>query len=206
MTRLYLIRHGETEWNASSKVQGTTDTKLNEKGILQAELVAKKLAGENISALYTSSLTRAKQTAGKISEALKLEAKELHNFREICLGPWQGLTIDEIKENYSDHFKIYREKPSEFNMPGAETFLQVAERFCNAVNNIVVDNQDKNIAVVSHGAAIKAAVISILGIDIEHYNKFRIDNASISILQFSERYTGGVQVQCLNDICHLNSI
>lgn len=206
MTKLYLIRHGETEWNATSKVQGTTDIRLNDKGRMQAEQVAKRLASENISVLYTSSLLRAKETAEKISKELNIEPKELHEFREICLGPWQGLTIDEIKENYSDHFKIYREKPSEFSMPGAETFIQVAERFCNAINGIVAENKGKNIVVVSHGAAIKAAVISILGIDIDHYNKFRTDNASISILQFSDKYNGGVVVHSLNDTCHLQSI
>ncbi|MGB7604400.1 MAG: histidine phosphatase family protein [Lutisporaceae bacterium] len=205
MTRLYLIRHGETEWNASSKVQGTTDVNLNEKGIIQAELVAIRLAKENITALYTSSLIRAKTTAEKIAQELKLVPKELHEYREICLGPWQGLTINEINEKYAEHFRIYREKPSEFNMPGAETFLQVTERFCNAVNITIIENKDKNIAIVSHGTAIKAAIINILGIDIDYYNKFRIDNASISILHFSEKFRDGVMVHCLNDTCHLQS-
>ncbi len=206
MTKLYLMRHGETEWNASSKVQGTTDVKLNEKGLIQAELVAKRLAKENIDALYTSSLIRAKTTTEKIAKELKLESKELHEYREICLGPWQGLTINEINEKYAEHYRIYREKPSEFNMPGAETFLQVTERFCKAVSNTIIENKDKNIAIVSHGTAIKAAIINILGIDIDYYNKFRIDNASISILQFSEKYHDGVVVHCLNDTCHLHSI
>lgn len=205
MTRLYLIRHGETEWNASSKVQGTTDVHLNEKGIIQAELVAKRLAKDNITALYTSSLIRAKTTAEKIAQELKLVPKELHEYREICLGPWQGLTINEINEKYAEHFRIYREKPSEFNMPGAETFLQVTERFCNAVNSTIIENKDKNIAIVSHGTAIKAAIINILGINIDYYNKFRIDNASISILHFNEKFRDGVVVHCLNDTCHLQS-
>lgn len=205
MTKLYLIRHGETEWNANYKVQGTIDINLNEKGIKQAELVAKRLVNENIEVLYTSSLNRAKTTAEKIAQELKLEIKELHEYREICLGPWQGLTINEINEKYAEHYKIYREKPSEFNMPGAETFLQVAERFCKTVNSTIIENKDKNIAIVSHGTAIKAAIINILGIDIDYYNKFRIDNASISILQFSEKYHAGVVVHCLNDTCHLHS-
>lgn len=203
MTNVYLVRHGETEWNASSKVQGNMDTELNDKGIKQAELVALRLAKENIDVLYTSSLKRAKSTAEKIAEHTKLGVNELHEFREICLGPWEGLTTKEIDEKYTEHYKIYRERPSEFNMPGAETFQQVSDRFCNAVNNIVVNNKDKNIVIVSHGAAIKAAVISILGIDIVHYNKFRIDNASISILNFSEKYNTGVVVECLNNTSHM---
>lgn len=206
MTKLYLVRHGETEWNAYNKVQGTMDTMLNEKGLLQAKQVAERLAKEDISAVYTSSLTRAKATALEITRRLNVVPQELHDCREICLGPWQGLTIDEIKESYSEHFKLYREKPSEFNMPGAETFLQVAERFCGAINTAMAENPDKNIVIVSHGTAIKAAIICILGMDIDYYNKFRIDNASISILQFSEKYQGGVAVKCLNDTCHLQGI
>jgi probable phosphoglycerate mutase len=182
------------------------DTMLNEKGLLQAKQVAERLAKEDISAVYTSSLTRAKATALEITKRLNVLPQELHDCREICLGPWQGLTIDEIKESYSEHFRIYREKPSEFNMPGAETFLQVAERFCSAINTAMAENPDKNIVIVSHGTAIKAAIICILGMDIDYYNKFRIDNASISMLQFNERYQGGVAVKCLNDTCHLQGI
>lgn len=203
MTRVYLVRHGETEWNANSKVQGTLDTDLNEIGLQQAVLVAKKLAGENISAVYSSSLKRAKITAKKIAEACNLEVNELHDFREICLGPWQGLTIQEINEKYADHFKVYRESPSDFNMPGAETFLQVTERFCNAMNQIVAANPERNIVIVSHGAAIKAAMITTLGMELRHYNKFRIDNASLSILDFSDKHNGGVIVHCMNNTCHL---
>lgn len=203
MTKLYLVRHGETEWNANNKVQGTMDTALNDVGIRQAELVAKKLVKENIDLIYTSSLKRAKTTAMKIGEAANLEVNELHNFREICLGPWQGLTLDEIREKYEDHYRIYRETPSEFNMPGAETFFQVTERFCNAINNIITEHKDRKIVIVSHGAAIKAAIISILGIDIKYYNMFRIDNASISTLCFSDKYHAGVMVHNMNDTCHL---
>lgn len=203
MTKLYLVRHGETDFNAQSIIQGNMDTELNDLGIKQAEMVAIRLAKENINGLYTSSLKRAKTTAHKIAEQTKNELKELHEFREIGLGPWEGLTIKEINERYTEHYKIYRESPSDFNMPGAETFLQVSERFCNAINNIVLENKDKKIVIVSHGAAIKAAIISILGIDISHYNKFRIDNASISILNLSDKYQSGVVVECLNNTSHM---
>lgn len=203
MTRLYLIRHGETDHNAKGIVQGTTDTNLNEKGLLQAQLVAARLKDENIHAIYSSSLSRAKETAIKISEQAQMPVNELHDCREICLGPWQGLTIDQIKENYGEHYRLYVEQPSDFNLPGAETFLQVAERFCRVINQVVSENKDKNIVIVSHGAAIKAAIITILGMDISYYTKFRIDNASISVLNFSEKLYGGVVVHCMNDINHL---
>jgi broad specificity phosphatase PhoE len=200
------VRHGETEWNASSKVQGNMDTELNDKGIMQAELVALRLAKENIDVIFSSSLKRAKTTAQIIAKEINLEVNELHEFREIRLGPWEGLTIKEINERYAEHYEAYTERPSDFNMPGAETFQQVSERFCGAIHNIVARNKDKNIVIVSHGASIKAAVISILGIDIVHYNKFRIDNASISILNFSDKYHYGVVVECLNNTSHMEII
>lgn len=203
MTTLYLVRHGETEWNASSKIQGNLDTELNEIGLKQAELVAARLAKENITAVYTSSLKRAKVTAQKIAEYSKLTAEEIHDFREISFGPWEGLTINEINQNYAEHYKIYRESPADFNMPGAETFLQVSLRFCNAIKQIIASHKDEKIVIVSHGAAIKAAIMTILGIDIKHYNKFRIDNASITILSFSDKYHGGVVVECFNNTCHI---
>ena len=203
MTILYLVRHGETEWNANYKVQGNIDTELNARGIEQAELLAKRLIKENIDEVYSSSLKRAKTTAQKIAEASKLNINELHEFREIGLGPWEGLTIDEINTKYAEHYKFYREKPSSFNLPGAETFLQVTDRFCNALSSIISQNKDKRIVVVSHGTAIKAAIISILGMDINYYTKFRIDNASISTLYFRDKYNGGAVVNSLNDTCHI---
>lgn len=198
------MRHGETDWNASSKIQGNIDIELNDRGLKQADLVAKRLTKENIDVVYTSSLLRAKATAQIIAKENKIEAKEMHEFREICLGPWEGLTIEEINKDYAEYYKIYREKPSEFSMPGAETFLQVTERFHKAINDIISQNKDKNIVIVSHGAAIKAALMSILGMEINHYNKFRIDNASISILNFSDKYHGGVVVECFNNTCHVD--
>ncbi|HYE11869.1 MAG TPA: histidine phosphatase family protein, partial [Patescibacteria group bacterium] len=197
MTILYLVRHGETEWNAKNKIQGNMDIELNDKGLKQAEFVADRLSNENIDIIYSSRLKRAKTTAQIIADGMQLSVNELDEFREIGLGPWEGLTMNEINEKYTEHYKFYREKPSNFNMPGAETFLQVTERFCSAINTIINQNEDKKIVVVSHGAAIKAAIISILGMDIDYYNKFRVDNASISTLYFSDKYHGGVVVNSL---------
>ena len=203
MTILYLVRHGETEWNAKNKIQGNMDIELNDKGLKQAEFVADRLSNENIDIIYSSRLKRAKTTAQIIADSMQLSVNELDEFREIGLGPWEGLTMNEINEKYTEHYKFYREKPSNFNMPGAETFLQVTERFCSAINTIISQNKDKKIVIVSHGAAIKAAIISILGMDIDYYNKFRVDNASISTLYFSDKYHGGVVVNSLNDTCHI---
>lgn len=203
MTKLYLVRHGETEWNKASKIQGKTDTELSAEGIEQAHKLAKRLSNEDINLIFSSSLKRALRTAEIIKEYKSCRIVKSDKYHEICLGPWEGMTINEIEEKYSEHFRVYREDPANFKLPGAETFLDLTERTYNEIINIVNKYDDKNILLVSHGTTIKAAIIKILGIDIINYNKFRIDNASISIIGFSESIPKKPVILCLNDTNHL---
>ncbi|HYF82889.1 MAG TPA: histidine phosphatase family protein [Clostridia bacterium] len=203
MTRLYLVRHGETEWNKASKVQGRTDIELSCEGIKQAQLLAERLARENIDYIYSSSLKRALKTAEIIADYKSCGIVKSEEYHEICLGPWEGMTINEIREKYSEHFRVYKEDPANFKLPGAETFMNLTERTYNAIIEIVRKHKGSNILLVSHGTAIKAAIIRILGIDIVNYTKFRIDNVSISIIDFPEDMPEKPVVLCLNDTSHL---
>ncbi|MGE5632515.1 MAG: histidine phosphatase family protein [Caulobacteraceae bacterium] len=201
MTKLYLVRHGQTEWNKISKVQGRTDIELSETGVRQAKLLARRLSGEAIDVIYSSSLKRALKTAETIAEYKKeCRINKSEKYQEICLGPWEGMTINDIKEQYSEHFRIYREDPANFLLPGAETFLELSERTYSSIMDIVRQHHGKNILLVSHGTAIKAAIIRILDLDIKNYTKFRIDNASITTISFNE---GVPAIVSLNDTCHL---
>lgn len=203
MTRLYLVRHGETEWNKESKVQGRTDIELSSEGIKQAQLLAERLAGENIDYIYSSSLKRALRTAEIVADYKSCAIVKSEEYHEICLGPWEGMTINEIREKYSEHFRVYKEDPANFKLPGAETFMDLTERTYNAIIEIVREHKGRNILLVSHGTAIKAAIIRILGIDIINYSKFRIDNVSVSIIDFPEDMPEKPVVLCLNDTNHL---
>lgn len=203
MTRLYLARHGETEWNKCSKIQGRTDTELSEEGVRQAELLAGRLAREKIDYIYSSSLKRAVKTAEIIAGYKGCGIIKSDKYHEICLGPWEGMTINEIKEKYSEHFRVYREDPANFRLPGAETFMDLMERTYNGILDMVDSHKGSNILVVSHGTAIKAAIIRILGIDIINYNKFRIDNASLSVIEFLDDMSLRPVILCLNDTSHL---
>lgn len=203
MTRLYLVRHGETEWNKASKVQGRTDTELSEKGIRQAELLSERIAGEDIAAIYSSSLNRALRTAEIIAGRKDCRVEKSESYHEIRLGPWEGLTIHEIQEKYSEYYKAYREDPEKFSLPGAETFLELIERTYGAIIKLVEKHKGSSILIVSHGTAIKAAMIRILGIGLINYTKFRIDNASVSIIEFPDDTPQKPVVLCLNDTSHL---
>ncbi len=203
MTRLYLVRHGETEWNKNGKVQGRTDTDLSTEGVIQAKLLARRLAREDIDVIYSSSLKRALKTAEIIAEYKQCEIIESDKYHEICFGPWEGMTINEIKDKYGEHFRVYKEDPVNFRLPGAETLIDLTERTYGAVMDIVSRHKGSNILLVSHGTAIKAVIIRILGLDIADFKKFMIDNASLSILEFPENSSGKPVVICLNDTGHL---
>lgn len=203
MTRLYMVRHGETEWNKVSKIQGRIDTELSDEGIKQAHKLAKRLACEDINFVYSSSLGRAFKTAEIVVGHRKCGIIKSDKYHEIGLGPWEGMTINEIEEKYGEHFRVYKEDPANFKLPGAETFMDLTERTYNAIMEIVSCHKGGNILVVSHGTAIKAAIIRILGIDIKNYTKFRIDNASISVISFPEDNPERPVVDCLNDTNHL---
>lgn len=203
MTKLYLVRHGETEWNKAGRIQGRIDTELSEGGIRQARKLAKRLAREEINHVYSSSLKRALITAEIVTEYKKCMVVRSDQYHEICLGPWEGMYIHEIIEKYGEHYRVYREDPANFSLPGAETFQNLSERTYNAILEIVRCHKGSNILVVSHGTAIKAAIIKILGIDIVNYTKFRIDNASISVIGFPEDNPDKPVVFSLNDTSHL---
>ncbi len=206
MTRLYMVRHGETEWNKASKIQGGTDTELSGYGLEQAKKLARSLADEAIDVIYTSSLQRASKTAEIIAYSRSCGILESDEYHEIRLGPWEGMTLDEIQEKYGEHLTAYREDPANFRLPGAETFEQLTGRTYNAVLEIVKKHSGSNILLVSHGTTIKAAIIKILGIDINHYNKFKIDNASISIIEFYGDTAEKPVIISLNDTSHLKEI
>jgi probable phosphoglycerate mutase len=116
------------------------------------------------------------------------------------------MTIEEIVEQYSDHYKSYKEDPTNFMLQGAETLVDVSQRTHNGILEIVDKHNGKNIVIVSHGTAIKTAIIKILDIDLGKYNRFRIDNASITQIQFSDNYYGKAVINTLNDTNHLKGV
>ena len=98
MGRLYLIRHGETDSNKSFRFQGQTDIELNEKGLAQAELLAEHFKNIRLDAVYSSSLTRARQTAAPLAAVHGLEVQPVEDIKEIAFGEWEGLTYNQIND------------------------------------------------------------------------------------------------------------
>ena len=125
---IYLIRHGETIWNAAGKAQGTRNVPLSDRGIQQAGALADRLSGEKrLSALFCSNLRRAYQTAAVLGNKLGLVPEKEKTLREVCFGDWEGLTIRQIEEKYPGQLAL-RNTDFDFSPPGGESIRSARER------------------------------------------------------------------------------
>ena len=203
MSKIYLVRHGETDWNREDRCQGCIDTDLNNEGLRQAELVAQRLANEEIHAIYCSNLKRAYRTAQIIAKKCGLNVTKSEALNEISFGDWEGLTFEEIRKRHDYDYNVWRLSPHTALFPGEGSLANVYDRVMKYVDEIILQNAGKNILIVSHGGVIKLIILGLLGIGLEAYNKFYIANTSVSIVHVDKdkRY-----LRTLNDTCHVGCV
>jgi broad specificity phosphatase PhoE len=154
MTYLYLIRHGETDWNVEGRWQGHADVPLNERGHQQAAQIAQDLAGAGLAAIYSSDLQRALDTARVLSATTGLPVQTDPRLREINQGEWQGLLAEEVEARYGEMLRRRRLNPLDAAPPGGETVKQVRDRVVSAIEAICRNHPFERVAVVSHGFAL----------------------------------------------------
>ena len=201
--KLYLVRHGETTYNADGRVQGHQDPPLTDIGIRQAEAIAERLARERFTAVYSSDLQRASETAKLIAAPHGLAVRETPLLRESRLGVVEGLTRREIEERYPTADHEWRANPLTMRPPGAETIEQVIERCRTFLQQILSDHEDSGlILIVAHGGSARGLVIAALDLPVQTYRQMHFANASLSILDAGDRPA----LWLLNDTCHLDAI
>ena len=165
MTTLLLVRHGETDWNASGRWQGHTDIAMNERGREQARKLADELAsGAHIAAIYTSDLGRARETATIIGERLGVPVVSDPRLREIFFGHWEGLTTPEIEERYPEEVAAWRADDGSNRFGGGETYVEMGERVVAALAEIAARHPDGAVVVVLHGGPIRSVLAHAAGI------------------------------------------
>jgi len=200
-TTVLLARHGQTQSNVTGFFMGWSDEDINDLGYTQAHSLAFRLASLPIDSVYTSPLKRARNTALILAKPHNLDLKVLDDLIEIKLGDWQGLHMDEISQKWPELWKQSRIDPSEVTMPNGESFQQVTERAARAFEMIVSDNQDKQVAMVTHDVVIRVLVAHILGASNSIYRQFEINNASLSTIRVTN---GKARLITLNDTSHLD--
>ncbi len=202
MSRIYLVRHGETDWNREDRCQGCLDIDLNAEGIKQAEVVAQRLSGEEIHSIYCSNLKRAYSTAEIIGQKCNLGVIRHEALNEIHFGDWEGLTFAQLRNRPDYNYSDWRLSPHTVVFPGEGSLSNVQKRVMKYVDEIILKNVEKNILIVSHGGVIKLIILGLLGIGLEAYTKFYIANTSVSTVNVANdrNYLG-----TLNDTCHVSA-
>ena len=200
MTKIFLIRHGETEWNKTGRLQGNSNVKLSETGIRQAQLLAEKTPFLPVDAVYSSDLIRAVDTAKILAAKFNLPVTEMRGLRETNFGDWEGRYIGALVEEFPDDFGNLFVKPDKVKPPGGETFLECQARVMNALDEIIAEHENQNVVVVSHGAAIRLIICAALDVRIRKMWSITQFNTALNILVADE---GNFRVELLNNTSHL---
>jgi broad specificity phosphatase PhoE len=201
MERLvYIIRHGATDWNQAGRIQGHLDPPLNTIGRTQAHLVGQRLAQFGATALYSSDLQRAYQTAQAIAQATGLDIVQKFDLREIHFGAWQGLTVQQIRERDPDVYAARRANPYDVTPAGGETWRQFYNRAIQVLHEILATTQDQRLILVTHGGVCTALGLRAQGLDCTGKRTFGNDNCSIHTIAVAGERWGVVS---LNDVAHL---
>ncbi len=187
MPLLLLIRHGENDYVKTGKMAGRLPgVHLNERGQKQAQALGEALKGVPITAIYSSPLERAIETATPIANARNLKIIQNPNLLDTDVGKWQGKSLAMLR--LKKEWKIVQSAPSRFQFPEGESFLDLQSRIANVLEGIVKKhNKPKDIvAVVFHADPIKLAVSHFLGLPLDHFQKLSCDTGSLTMLHAGE--------------------
>ena len=201
LVRVILVRHGETDWNQSRRIQGGgSDTPLNERGKEQAESLALRLKSERIQAVYSSPLQRARDTAQAIARYHQLEVGIEPSLKEIEVGELEGTPITEIGKHLDQLLTADRQGEAPPRMPGGESVTEVQQRAWSTIKRLVDKHPDGVLVAVSHYFVILTIICSVLNLPLSQIGRFRIGAGSISTVTFEAQTT---RLALFNDRCHL---
>lgn len=199
-TRLLIIRHGETEWNREERFRGRADLGLTPRGLAQAEALAQRLSSWEISAVYSSPLRRARQTAEAIARAKGLEVRILEDLIDIDYGEWQGLSLDEAASRDGQLFHLWRSAPHRVRFPGGESLQEVRTRAARVLSYIREQHPDEMVAAVSHVVMCRILILTLLEWDNSHFWKIKQDLTALNLFELREPFNVAL---IINDTCHL---
>ncbi len=209
LTELWLIRHCESVGNRDGILQGHADLPLSERGHEQARSLAGRLKGQRFAALYSSDLARARETARPLGEALGLVPAAERRLREVDVGAWNGLSLDEIRARVPAEWQAWRTRPPDLRRGGGETYREAAARMNGLLDALARAHLGERVLVVTHGTVIQLALGVTARMDFSQVWRLRVANASITRVR---PFVGAVsspalpagQIITLNDVGHLD--
>jgi len=199
--RLFLVRHGETEYNRQGLALGRSDLPLTERGRWQAERLAAALAGEPVAAVYSSPLQRALDTARPIAERHGLSVQVDGGLLEMDIGETEGLAFAEVRARYPDLLRIWTSADGPTQpMPGGERLMDVEARGWRFVEGLAARHGDESVVAVSHNFVILCILSRVMGLALADFRRLRHAVAAVSVVEFRP---DRMRVLRLNDVCHL---
>ena len=203
MGRLYLVRHGETEWNAQGRIQGHTDVDLSDYGRQQARAVAQRLLGVTFDAAYSSDLNRSRETGEIILGHRPPSLHSTDRLREYHKGVFEGLTVHEYMRRYPDLYQASLVNDLDFAPTGGETIRQTSLRMAGFISDLKKQHRDETVLVVGHGGSLRSAVVAIMDLPLEANWKLVMGNCSLSVFDI---YPDNAVMLLYNDTSHLNGV
>ncbi len=200
MAGIYLVRHGETQWNQQKRYQGQRDIPLDDVGFGQAERAAERLATSGASFVVSSDLSRALHTAVSIGDRLGLTVVTSTLWRERAYGGWEGLTRAEIQDLYPEEWRKVHANPHASGPRGGETLAELRSRAILALQWVLAKYPDQTGVVVTHGGLMRVLLAWIAG---EEKPEFHLDNGGISLIANTN---ADLSVISINDTSHLIDI
>lgn len=200
-TRLYLIRHGSTPLTAEDRFSGAAGVDLSDEGRDQVHRLAERLRGEPLRAVYSSPLSRTRETAEIVAGPHRLVPVDRDGLREISHGRWEGLTRREVEQRFAEEYAAWEADPFTFAPEGGESGLSVLARALPVVRDVVGAHAGECVAVVSHKATLRILLSSLLGFDARGYRD-RLDQAPacLNIVDFKDPVRA--RLMLFNDVSH----
>lgn len=189
MVKLILVRHALTVDNQESRLSGHIDSSISEKGKEQIDKITNYLKDFNIDKIYTTTSTRTKDTVRKLSEIKSIDITEKENLKEISFGDFEGLTFNEIKDNYPEEFQDMIKKGYEYRYPNGESLIDSYNRVCIELDNIISNCDNQTVLICSHGGTIRNIITYLISNSYNYHWNFKIDNGSVTILEIQDGFT-----------------
>jgi probable phosphoglycerate mutase len=181
-TRILLVRHGQTAWNAGSRIQGHTDIELDPTGHWQAERLALALADEELDVLYSSDLARARQTAAPLAARKGLQLRIDPGLRERGFGEFEGLSFQQIEQRWPEQAAAWRRRDPDFGARGGEVLRDFRERVVAVVTRLAHAHRGQSIALVTHGGVLDLLYREATRVALDAPRTWQLSNAGINRL------------------------
>jgi len=203
--KLYIIRHGQTAWNKEEVFRGTKDVPLNNVGFSEASALGAYLKDVPFNAIYTSPLSRARQTAQALANVAKLTPIEEPNLIDLNFGTWQGMPHAEVKEKFPDLYSKWIAAPNHVRFPEGSSLQKVLARVDSLIKSLLEKHTDQIVALFTHRVVCKVILCRLMGLGLDHFWQIEQSTACLNRFRYSSARKKWI-CEVINSQCHLESL